>query len=614
MRIYLEAFDAAGNRLGDGPIVTLTAAQVTRLLDGVGTIQFETPATDERALDILVPRVRFRLYSDNNGVVREVGRGIVLRRELRENEGGAVFVYECADSLVELKNYTVHVGRIYSQQTITDLVNDLIGLVPGWSADVQPDVASMVVDARFDGVSVLDALLELCENTGIHMRLAAVGNVVEVGGFGADSGVLALNAETASSELYNRAGVTLVQALTAGDDSEDLVNWIVPLGAGEDAAAVTLKNSTRTSPYPIQTYIGPDGREILYLADGDSIIDYGQSQRYVTFKNIAPISNSEPDKIAAADMLYDAAVAWLVRMKQPRRSYELSVIGLKDTLRAGDRLSVRYRGRVVRDGRVVDYAHLDEAMYLLRVSENFSLDTAGSASLDVSNVDAAPESIEETIVKTLNEVALRGLRPSTGTSTRSYPYPREIAPSYPAVVPIEITNATRDIIRVRVRIRTMPMRATSVQGPHRHVMFEKTGDPADQAITATLRVSSSEVSPIGAAFYVAGLWSVPNGTPFYTWGAGGGVEYGVRDDTATPVNISVWVDGIDRTTALGGPFALSGGNQNILLDEGLMTAYIANAAGGMYGNHTVEFRCASSHGRCEVTVEITEVIQSIDPR
>jgi hypothetical protein len=43
-----------------------------------------------------------------------------------------------------------------------------------------------------------------------------------------------------------------------------------------------------------------------------------------------------------------------------------------------------------------------------------------------------------------------------------------------------------------------------------------------------------------------------------------------------------------------------------------MTGYLENAAGGLYQEHRIEFRCLGGRGRAEVTVEVYEVLQTID--
>lgn len=614
MRLLLDVYDAAWNRLGDGPVTTLTGARVVRMLDGVGTITFDTPATDQRALTLLTTRRRFKLFTDYGGVLREVGRGIILRRTLNETESsGAMFSFECADILAELKDANTLIGRKYSQQTIGTIVSSLIGLASGWSATVESPTAALVVDARFDGVPVLTALLELCKNNGVHLRLAASGKTVEIGAFGAASTMRAMNVEFASPTVYADATIAPISGISAGDDAEDVVNWIVPLGGGEDAASLKLRRSTRTTPYTIQTMTGPNGRPVWYLSDAASITAYGQSQRVIKFDGIKPLSNSTADRVNAANALYDAAVAYLQRMKEPVKSYGLSLTGVKANLMPGDKLAVRYEGLVMREGVAVDYASINESMWMMEVGESFGLEGA-SVDLQVSNIDRAAGDVAATIVEALEDISLRGLSPQAGVSTRTYVYQREIASGgFHCNVPVEFSDATLELLRVRVRLKTTPFRATSVQGDHRHLMATRI---AFGPVSLTNAVQIGVVGNAAGSVPISSLYLPASADPandIYTFGAAGAVEYGIVDDTVTPQTVQCWVNGTNRTSALGGPWAVAPGTElDLVLDVGLMTDYLENAAGGLYQEHRIQFRCTGGRGRCEVTVEIYEVVQTID--
>lgn len=609
MQLILDLYDAAGARVGDGPITTLTGATVSRMLDGVGTISFEVPATDERALALLTTRRRFRLFVDYQAEKREIGRGIVLRRDLRESDEGALVAFDCADSMAELKDANTLIGLTYSQKSIATIVNGLIALATGWTATVEAGIASKLTDARFDGTSVLEALLALCKNNGIHLRLGSAGRTIEVGVFGALASVRAVNVENAAPEIYMRDDVALISSLNAGLDAEEIVNWMLPLGGGEDAASLKLKKSTRVSPYTIQNAIGPNGRKYWYLADTASITAYGRSQRVVTFKGIKPISNSATDKVNAGNALYDAAAAYLQRAAVPQKNYKVWLTALKQSLRPGDKLHVRFKGRVMKDGVPVDWADINEDLWMLSVGESYGLDSS-AVDVEVSNVDKSENSIEETIVDALNEISLRGLTPLSGVSCRSYVYQREIGAGFRVLVPIEVTNATLDVIRVRVRFKTSPLRVVD----HRHMMMQRVAQFANAALVPNwLQV---KMMGDGGGLGSTNAVFLPNvsdpGSDLYTYGPASSSLNGVVDDTTTPINITVRVNGTNRTTELGGPWAGAGGNVDAVLDIGKLTEYIVDDPGGLYKEHELDFRCTSGFGRCEVTVEVYEVLQSID--
>lgn len=613
MKIFCDVYDAASNRLGDGPIAVLKDVAISKVLDGCGTIRFSTPAADERVLSLLTVLRRVRLHVELGDYTREIARGIILNREFSESSAGAEFRFTCADNLNELKYRNTYLGRYYRQHTIQSVVNALIALVPGWSATVEAFVASKIIDIRLDGASVLKALQDICAANGCHFRLGT-GNVVEIGTFGqVNSGVRIINVETINAELYADDSLVFIDAIEKTDVGEGIVNRVVPLGGGDgNINAISLRRSTRTSPYTVLNIPAPNPGEptIYYLqADSANITAYGVVEKVITFKGIAPISNAQADIVNAANVLYDAAAAYLARKSVLQETYSIQVKNLKLTLKPGEKVRVVYKGIARRNHQSVDYININEDFWVIRVDESVGLE-GSNATLEISNVDLVPESIEGMIVSAVEEIALRNLKPATSIVCSPFVYTREIAPSFPAIVPVEITLAVRELIRLRIRLRTTPFRSTASPAEHRHMVAEYVGysnlNPgafyqARFALDPNLAQSTS-------ALYLSAA-SNP-GTDIYTYGSAPGLTYGITDDNQHPQQISVFVNGVNRTSALGGPFAMSNAPINVVLNEGLMTEYI-NTAGTFAQTHSIEFRAAAGRGRIEAIVELYEVIQAI---
>lgn len=619
MRILCDVYDSTGNRQGSGPVTTLESVSVKKILDGCGTIQFSTPATDPNAINLLTLRRRIRIHIEDGDNYRELCRGVILKRELNDSSSGPTFTFTCSDNLEELKFRNTLIGRTYSQQTISTVVNALAALVPGWSATIEVGIASRLIDARFDGVSVLKALQSICQNNGVHLRVGS-GSVVEVGEFGQLSTLSIMNTSAVTPELIDNTGVAIVESIDAGEDAEDIVNWIVPLGAGEDAAALKLKRSTRTSPYTIETGTGPNGRTYWFMRDTSSTALYGQVRKVVMFKDITPISNSATDKINAANQLYDAAAAYLQRAGVAQNNYSVRIlnVGAENTIKPGDKINVRYTGRVYRDGAAVDYVSINQDMWVISVNEHISPE-GHEVQLDISNIDKTPKSAASMVVEAMEQTELRGLQPITNVSRGGYVYQREIAPGFPAIVPVEFTDATLELLRCYVRIKTSPFRATSQSaangGDHRHLVAIQQsvgGAPANYRVYSF--INSAGTLPVSLMLADGNVIGDAEGD-LYTYGYSGehthALAFGISDDTQTPSSISIYVDGINRTAALGGPFMAGGGNADFTLNVGLITDYLVNAAGGLQQAHTIEIRCTGGRGRVEVTVEFYEVIQGI---
>jgi hypothetical protein len=82
----------------------------------------------------------------------------------------------------------------------------------------------------------------------------------------------------------------------------------------------------------------------------------------------------------------------------------------------------------------------------------------------------------------------------------------------------------------------------------------------------------------------------------------------VTDDTNYPQTISISIDGVDRTAALGGAWAATNAAVNVKVD---ITDYIVNASGGMYQEHSIVFTCTAGQGKIRVMTEKLTTVQAI---
>ncbi len=90
MRIWADVYNAAGQRIGAGPLGKAKNFGVTRALDGAGAITIIAPGTEPRSIDYLRNERQARLWLlppvMSPGVVpepREVGRGILREITVR---------------------------------------------------------------------------------------------------------------------------------------------------------------------------------------------------------------------------------------------------------------------------------------------------------------------------------------------------------------------------------------------------------------------------------------------------------------------------------------------------------------------------------------------------
>ncbi len=617
--VWVDVFDAAGIRLGSGPVNKLRSIEVNRQLDGAGTFTIHA-VVSARAINLLTVENRVKIYGDDAGGVRLIGQGIIENVNIVEATPGVTLRVSGPDILDELVRKNTLLARVFNQVTVQTLADALIALVPGWSVNVDAGIASNLVDARYDGASVLKAFRDLVGRYGYHFRLSSDDKVMSISQFGELTAKRVFKPQVITPKMLLDPNLLFVRRLPQNTDSSQLANWIVPLGAGEGVGQLTLEKSTRTSPYTVQSLTGPDDNLQYYLSDTTSVTAYGQIEVFKTFKQIAPLSNSETDIVNAANALYDAAAEWLDRNKDPIVRYGLSVKNAKENILPGDKVHVNYKGRIdiVGEGRV-DYLNIRDDFWVMRAVEAIGLE-GQAVELEISNVDQRQMDAVEIVAESIENIELRDLKPDISSTTRSYVFPLEIAAAdYPdagssafsALIPIEFTDATLNLQRVRFRLKTTPFRATSLTGDgsaHEHAIFTHIGGAT--AVTERLY----------QGFAASGTPNVrlkgPAEALKTTFDSPAHVHdpvYGIFDDSVSPKEVTVFVNGVDKTTELFGftPLAPAGANLDVVADVGVLTNLLINAAGGLRQEHTIEVKCADQQGRVEATVEIFEVNQSV---
>lgn len=611
MRVWADVYDAAGNRQGEGPVMTLKSASVTRVLDGAGSIRLEAPGTDERAVLRLTNEARVRVYVEHLERVREMARGIIREVSYNDSASGYSISPAGVDSLDELKRRTVHYNRQYNNETVAAVVADLVALVPGWTASC--DVMTPI-SVRLDAVSVLKALQSICEMQGIHLRQTPGENVVEVGTFGTDSGLRLLrllNPAQAHRDLYSNDSVALIESFRLTSSTGAVANRISVLGAGANAdSAFSLARCTRTTPYTVIEE-AVNGRTLYILEDAASVALYGVIEQDVQIKEIGPLSNNDTDEERAANALYDAAAAWLSRNAVKQDTYRISVKKCTQTVRPGDKVRVVYKGRVERaDGTMFVYRDINDDFWVLKATEKVGLEGV-SLELEVSNVDRHEEDAARVVLGGLNQIKLQGV--SIQPSINHYVVGPEqvlVDASNAGNVELTITDRCFSIDTVLMRVRTGRFKATAkgaaAGGDHRHLMFSY----ADDAVTLSRRryFARSYLPGSGSPWNQIYVELYGSTSDIYTYESSGDhmhpMEYGIYRDTSRPAGMTIKVNGETIASGVG----TTGADFDETYD---VTEAIQGRVGGFRGVHEVTITCTSGQGEVFVTFDVNETITPI---
>lgn len=612
MRVWATIHNAAGTKLGDGQLDNIVSVNIKRRLDGSGSFEVTLPLTDPRALALCQNERRIRLYLHDGRDTRELGRGVIRRRELSPSEAEKTLHISGPDDMVELTFPSIGRGLIYDNDSMSTIVNGLVGLATGWTASVDAGLGNY--STRIDGGNPLSALIKLAEQNGLHVRPALTARTLEFGAFGDALGIRAFGELSNLEAVQSNDNLLIIERITVLSESSEIVNWVELRGGGEGDTAIDLAglSSSRGTgfgdAYDIQSTT-KNGETIYYIADSSSIAAFGQIEKSWVYKNLVPVSNNAADLLACRNAIYDAGVADLTRSKDPQSTYRITLKKPRQTIRPGDKIRIVYQGVVelenVYDGSTkLTYIDVNDDFWILTVDERIAGDSI-TLTLDVSTIDKHQLDDQETIVGAIEEQEIRSVAVQPYNNMWTYTVIRQISSEdsgYDAVIPIYISDAVLSLQRCLIRVKSRPFRSTAKSGEHYHRMFEYVGSTSSSP-SHTFQCRDGPGGSIAAIILQA------VGTPgdLYTRDGGGAQEYGIYDDSEYPEDVSIAVNGTDRTTALGGKW----GTISTEIDEVLdITDYI-NAAGTLQQEHTVTFSCDAGRGDIEVVVELYAVIQTL---
>ena len=426
---YLDVYDASDNLLGPGPYFRVSEVSHDERLDEVPEWVFTIPVLDPRIDDTLEDSsASYAEVICNHPVAGRMALGYCLlddgERRLVDTGGGPRWQYRLPSLMAELGWACTFPAHRYDDVDGNNILSDdaiagsLYGLfhsnygLSGWDAGTVDALGNMTLE--FSGETILEAVRKLCSEAGLHFREnATTRRRLDVGAFGASSGVRIHKAGMATRGMRDQDTIVYIQGLELTEERQ-IHNWILPLGGGADPAnMLTLENSTRSSPYTIQSTTGPDGETRYYIEDTMSQSSYGERRHQLILRDVLPASSVAADLQAAANQLYDAAVEYLQDHMAPHYVYRVDVIDAGGVdggaLRPGNTVHLVYRGVATHLG--VDYRWVDvDDDDLMIVSRSRQWDAQGRAqySLDLSDQErmaATDASLVQTMARRLRALS-----------------------------------------------------------------------------------------------------------------------------------------------------------------------------------------------------------------
>lgn len=635
-RSLVEIWEPDGSdRLGDGPLEPL-AYSITRLLDGPASVVCDLLATDDRTLDLIRSKrqLRVRTWDSDSSPPRE-SRAVIEEIGIKDSADGYILTADGIDLLGSLKWTNVLLGYKIDGDSVNTAIDDLLTLAG--ASFTRSGSVTTTISARLDGASVLKSLQTIARQQGIHFRLSATPGVIDIGALGSSNGLRIVNATQGRAELHDNNEILLLEDFTQLTSSEEMCNWLLPLGAGDGDAQLTLAASTRSSPYTIQSVTGPDGRDLFFIEDSASQTAHGVTiMKTGKFSEITAIANSAAAVEAAANALYDISAAWLQRYKDPYESYSVTVRKPRTNILPGDKIHVRYKGVIETESGTLTYRSINTDMWIIEVAEAYG-PRGTQVRLKIANIDRYEVDNASVVLGAMEELRVNNVSTKSYFSHYVLKDAFEIDSTHPVNFDLVITNAVQTITRVVLRIVTTPFTATasgaasgggstsgsgggqtsSAGGDHRHRIAVFLGSALPGVTNRAFIVGGPSAST---------NMNIPTLTSggdqdLYTFDSSGthshtvanhthsvpahthALDYSLQKDTDYPDHVSVEVNGTSVATDLD--------TSGVGLDTEIDITDEINAAATLQQAHTIEITCTGGQGRVACWLDVYEVIQSI---
>jgi len=448
-RLALDVYDAAGNRVGSGPIVGILSADYSGRLDEIGAWSVSVDATEPNAAELTRGREVW---------IRREGEGLLLRGTIETPD---LTVGDVDDRILTISGRSVAeqlvrkntlLGRTFSGVSVAAAVADLL-TGTGWTAGTVD--AGTLLSARFDGVSIWAALRQVAKIQGWHLREDNLNRRVSLTSAGTSSGLVIRNVERADTDL---AVIPLARLRITGDEPE-LWNTLIPLGAGQGVNVLTLEHAAGGGAYTVQTATGPDGEPYWYLQDAASVADYGERTKVMTIDQVAPLSNSAAEIEAAAGTLYAIASAWLSYYAHPIDHYEADVALLRHIVAGtpsfllGQTVRLQYTGIVEDDAGRRRWRHVDDDVYIMGYRRTFQPDGSDRWTLELATAAQHAGGAADVITTAIEDLwALKvAMRPYTYREIHG-PYRESVDSTHNATVTIDYDDSVTYLHRAELRL------------------------------------------------------------------------------------------------------------------------------------------------------------------
>jgi hypothetical protein len=210
------------------------------------------------------------------------------------------------------------------------------------------------------------------------------------------------------------AELAAIVALDIDEQSYDVASRVYPLGSGNSGAALGLRATTQTAPAGYTLDAANN-----YIESDAAVAAFGDLHRRVDFKDIRPLSGTDADVQAAADMLFDSALYWLQQHEEPATAYRLAVAGCDTLLRPLQTVRLAYRDP---DAGI----DLDDDLYILEATWSGDADGVATAELVVADTTQWPASDTSALVDSIVDGQVYQVHPQLNANSYVMPFTKHL--------------------------------------------------------------------------------------------------------------------------------------------------------------------------------------------
>ena len=636
---WVDIYDSSGTKRGSGPLNVTEWRTVSRM-DKAGEFSFRLPLTDPQS-NLIQPLRVAKAYAIVDGAVQILGIGVIESIETDLNSEPSMMTVSGNDITHNLAFMSMGF-QTFNAVTFDAALSTLFAASSPWTHTL--DAAGVGVGSLYyetAGESTLQTLRTLCKGIagGAHFYFDPNGGSneehIHISVGVTSSGVRA----TQSPNPADYPELCGIKTLKLTHEAFDLITRIYPYGAGNGDQRLTLEHTTATAPFGYSLNATEN-----YIQNDISQAALGTRIKHLAFNDIRPISNSAQAMADAADALFVVAYNELKNRSSYQRTYQLEVVGLSKLLKPSQTIRVVYE----------EYAgaykamSVDEDLVILEVTTVVDETGIRTDSLVVSNLDKYPTDDFSAIVQEMEAGRSLEAHPQlTATKDRVGPYTRRIDATHNAVFTFDIGDETTTLTYANLRVKTQPLRSSvksneaesshthtvsiGASGAHVHDISHQhdiyvlddtqaplfpavhmhTVAPAEHFIydgggtggTKSISTDAISLSTSASANHTHPATATSSGSAHSH-----GVTYGIYQDTVYPSDVTIWIDGVDRTLALTGAATIPGGTA--ISDTYPITQYLEDQS-TLRGTHTIEFRCASGQGEVEAEVIMLMSVQAI---